>query len=122
MVTEAELFSFARSSFRSVWSIELLVLLRRDAGKPWRIEELVREMRSSLRAVRKAVACLQRANLIAEVSTETYAYMPGTAALHELADSFQLLYGAKPSAVLGALFGNAHEKLQNFADAFKLKE
>jgi hypothetical protein len=121
-MTEGDILTFARNNFRSVRSIELLILLKRDSTKSWRLDEVVRELRSSMLAMRDAMACLQVAELVAEVSKETYLYRPRTRALGDLADSFQLLYARKPTAVLSAIFEAPNDRLRNFANAFKLKE
>ena len=42
-----DVLAFIRTTVKSVWSLELLLLLRRGAGRAWSADDLVREIRGS---------------------------------------------------------------------------
>ena len=118
---EQQILEFVRTAIGSVWGLELLLLLRRDAGRTWRLDELVRELRSSEAAIKGALKSLDRAGLIAETGSQNYKYDPLTPALDELAALTQRTYAIKPSTVITAIFEPPSDKLRKFAEAFKLK-
>lgn len=47
MSDEQEFAAFVREHIRSVWAVELLLLLKRDPEFCWPAPELVRELRAS---------------------------------------------------------------------------
>ena len=46
-IQEEAILSFLRSSIKSAWALELLLLLHRDRERLWSVQELVRELRGS---------------------------------------------------------------------------
>ena len=121
-MTEQEILRFARNRIRSIWTLEVLVLLCETRGDQWRVEQLVRESRSSAGAVFTALDCLGRLGMVREASEELYQFEPKSQELEALALQLRDLYKSKPTTVVNALFGAVDEKLQIFAGAFKLKE
>jgi DNA-binding GntR family transcriptional regulator len=106
---------------RSLWTLELLLLLAGDRDRDWSIEELVREMRSSAIAVREAVKDLQGAGLLGQES-ERYRFAPVSPDLEELAGHIRSAYAARPTAVVRAIFSAPEDKLRIFADAFRFRK
>jgi hypothetical protein len=41
----AETLEFIRSSSKSVWALELLLLMRRERSREWSVDDLIRELR-----------------------------------------------------------------------------
>jgi hypothetical protein len=120
-VTEQDVLSFVAASLRSLWALEVLLLLRNDGTKAWRAEEIVRETRSSQMAVDDAILILQKAGFVA-IENGLYRYWPATPNLEVFAAEIQKLYAVKPTSVIKAILSAPHDKLRNFSDAFKLKE
>jgi len=58
-----EILRFIASSFRSVWTLELLVVLKGEK-RAWSHEELVRTMRASYLVVTKGLDALEAAGLV----------------------------------------------------------
>ncbi|MFC4172002.1 hypothetical protein ACFOYU_08015 [Microvirga sp. GCM10011540] len=117
-----ELREFLRHSLRSVWNIELLLLLARHQGRSWPAGDLVRELRASDLVVSQGVDGLQQAGLIIAESGETYRYAPASPNLDRLVQQLERVYRERPSAVTKALFSSPTDRLTTFADAFRLKK
>jgi len=121
-VTDEQILAFLRAHIRSLWALELLLLLARDRGKAWLPSDLVREMRSSAVAVDEALRNLQSAGLAAADADNRYRYSPASAELDALASGIAQAYAARPSAVVKAIVRAPDDKLRIFADAFRLKD
>ena len=107
------------TSIKSVWMLELLLLLRRRTDQAWRPSELVRELRGSESIVSQGLSGLLTAGLIVEEEGKTYRYAPATAHLDGLAQRLEASYAQRPGAVVKAILTAPNDKLQNFADAFR---
>ena len=121
-MTDDDVLAFVQNSVKSVWALELLLLLKRERQRSWAIDELVRELRSSEAAVSGALESLRTAGFVATEPVELYSYGPASADLDQMAEHIQAVYAAKPMAVAKAIMSAPNDKLRIFADAFKLKE
>jgi hypothetical protein len=121
-VIENDLLKFIRASFRSVWTVELLLFLRRHSGRAWTAAELVREMRASEFVVREGLMMLQAAGLVATESGWAYRYRPAFPHLDALVRQLDAVYRERPFSVMQMIFSAPGDKLQTFAEAFKLKK
>jgi hypothetical protein len=121
-VNEDDVLAFVQRSIKSVWALELLLLLRRDRQRTWRPEEMVLEMRSSDAAVADALTGLRNIGFIAPDSAGPHAYQPASAQLDRIAGRIEEVYAAKPLAVVKAITSAPNDKLRLFSDSFKLKD
>jgi hypothetical protein len=121
-MTEDDVLGFVAASFASVWAVELLLLLRRHPDRPWRRDELIRELRSSHVAVTEALGNLHSAGFISEEPPGQYRYRVGAPNVEALVAGLQSVYAIKPTAVIRAVLTSPSEKLRIFSDAFRLKE
>lgn len=119
---EDDVLAFVRTSIKSVWALELLLLLRRGRQRAWPAAELVRELRSSDAAVSEAAAGLRRAGFVAVNAGGMHRYQPASPALDDTAREIEALYAEKPTAVVKSITSAPNDKLRIFADAFKLKD
>lgn len=117
---EDDVVALIRSSIRSVWALELLLVLRRDRQE-WAERELVRELRGSTALVRDGIAALGAAGLVGECRANATVYRPRTRSLDELAGKLALAYEQTPVAVVKAIAAAPDERIQTFADAFRFK-
>ena len=115
-----EISSFIRSSFRSVWSLELLLLLRREP-RLWSHDELVVTLRASDLVVSQGLEMLCVAGLVTvdEQGRGLYSPTPGAASLVDGAAS---LYARSPDAVRRLIVDRKASGLAAFADAFRLRK
>jgi hypothetical protein len=121
MPTDQEVASFIRSSFRSVWAIELMLHLKRNAGRAWSTAELVEALRASELVVANGLEALVAAGLAVAQEDGRARYAPASPDAEELADATEELYAKKPDAVRRLIIAAASDGLAAFADAFRLR-
>jgi hypothetical protein len=115
-----DLIQFIVSSFRSVWALELLLLLKSEP-RIWPRAELVSTMRASELVVTKALDSLLAAGL-ASVEGEGARYMPVSDEVADNVERTQKLYSARPDAVRRAIVSASAGDLTAFSDAFRLRK
>jgi hypothetical protein len=118
-IGDENLQAFIRSSVRSVWALELLLLLKRTPDREWAADALVRELRASDTVVSDALSHFETTGLVRR-GEGGYAYAPVSPVLAECCDALERLYRERPVAVVN-LIASTRSKLQSFADAFRLK-
>lgn len=115
-----EILRFIASSFRSVWALELLLVLKSEQ-RSWTHDELVTTMRASELVVTKALAALEAAGLVSNEG-ETARYMPVSEEVALLVDDAEALYAKRPDAVRRAIVSASAGDAAAFADAFRLRK
>jgi hypothetical protein len=120
MDTSEELAKFIASSFRSIWALELLLLMKHEA-RPHSTDELVVSLRASAAVVDKALESLCSAGL-AGAEADGFAYMPVTPAIAALVDQTEQLYRSSPHRVRRLIIASSVSGLAAFSDAFRLKD
>ena len=121
-MTDDDLLAFIGTSIKSVWALELLLLLKREPGRSWDAQALIRELRSSPVVIEDALKGLQDAGLVMQDDAMTYRYQATSARLDQLVSEIEKAYAAKPMTVIKAVVAAPTDKLRAFSDAFKLKE
>jgi hypothetical protein len=115
---DAEFIAFVRESVRSVWAMELLLLLHRDASRHWQPAELVRELRANLALIQDNLAVFQRSGLA--VSDEKgWHFAPANEKLRELTERLAQAFRERPVATMTLV--TRADPLQSLSDAFKLR-
>ena len=115
-----DLLRFVGSSFRSVWALELLLILKRER-RLWPHAELVERTRSSDLVVTKALDGLVSAGLAMDEG-EGARYMPINEDVARCVDELEQLYGTRPDAVRRAIVSSSASGVTAFADAFRLRK
>jgi hypothetical protein len=115
-----DLLTFIISSFRSVWALELLLVLKSEP-RVWARAELVATMRASELVVSKALDSLVAAGL-ASLEGEGAQYMPVSDEVAECVERAEKLYAARPNAVRRAIVSASSGDITAFADAFRLRK
>jgi hypothetical protein len=116
-----ELTRFIRSSFRSVWSLELLCLLKAHPDRDWTPDEIVAALRASDLIVRESLSALTAAGLVVIRTDGAARYQPASQSLATLVDAAVQLYARSPDAVRRAIVSAASGDIAAFADAFRLR-
>jgi hypothetical protein len=119
---DSDLIEFVETSFGSVWSLELLLLLHRDPQRKWTFAELVHELRSSEVVVAQSVDRLVAAGLALAETDGSVRYGPATPEQDDLVTQLEEEYRKTPAAIRRLILQNPVEMLRTFADAFKLKK
>jgi hypothetical protein len=117
---DEELLSFIASSFRSVWALELLLLLKTQP-RVWPRPELVTALRASDLVVSHALDGLVAAGIVS-VDSEGASYTPANEELARCVDRVEQLYRTRPNAVRRAIITAGSSSATAFADAFKLRK
>lgn len=120
MVPPNELASFIASSFRSVWALELLLLLKREA-RAYTADELVALMRASPSVLKSALESLTAAGLTSP-DGDSYGYTPVSPKVSALVDETEQLYQTRPNRVRRLIVASNYKGLAAFAEAFRLKD
>lgn len=116
-----ELLAFIRGSLRSVWALELLLLLRRTRDRHWTSDQLVQEMRASGAIVAQSLQELQTAGLVACEQDGSCVYAPASPVLDDLCGRLEEAHRQRPVGVVNAILKAPKGNLQTFADAFRIK-
>ena len=119
MANDSDLQSFVREHVRSVWALELLLLLRRDPQRCWAPAELVRELRASTSLVADNLRRLEQSGLVAP-EADCFRYAPASPLLETLCAQLEADYRERPVAVINMIARPA-DPVQSLADAFKFK-
>ena len=122
MSADQEVAVFIRSSFRSVWAIELLLHLKRHGERDWSTADLVGAMRASELVVSNGLNSLQAAGLVVADEHGRVRYAPASPDIERLADATEALYAKKPDAVRRMIVAAASDGVTAFADAFRLRK
>jgi len=117
-----EVERFIRRHIRSVWDLELLLLLSLNPSRVWTIPMLVRELRASIPLVTDSLMTLKLANCIAEEPTEHYRYRPASSEVEVQVLALKDAHAKFPVAVTKLIWQGPHSQIQVFADAFRLKK
>jgi hypothetical protein len=112
---------FVTSTFRSVWSLELVLYLRQSAHKAFSATELVAALRASDAVVSKGIDGLLAAGLIVEEGEGKVRYAPVSSDLDRVVEKTEQLYKVRPDAVRRLIVRGSTGGLAAFADAFKLR-
>jgi hypothetical protein len=120
MPSDEDVSSFIRSTFRSVWALELLCFLRQDRSRGLSHEEMVAGLRGSDLVVTQSVNALTAAGLVVAESDGSARYNPASEDLDQLAERAAALYARSPDAVRRTIVAAANPAITAFADAFKL--
>ena len=121
MTSREELADFIRSSFRSVWSLELLLLIKREQ-RSWTVAEIVAALRASELVVTKCIESLTAAGLVSPESEREIRFLPASGDLRKLVDETEALYAKQPDAVRRLIIASPSGfSLADFANAFRWK-
>jgi hypothetical protein len=117
-----DLFQFLKGSVRSVWALELLLLMRKTRERSWKPADLVRELRASAPLVTGVLKTFHDAGLIRETDDGEYVYAPAAPAIEAYCTELEQAYRERPVAVINAIVAsNTTDDLQAFADAFRFR-
>jgi hypothetical protein len=117
-----ELSGFIRSTFRSVWMLELLCHLRQNRDRSLSHSEMVAGLRGSDLVVAQSREALTAAGLIIAGEDGSARYQAASQDLDCLAEQAEALYASSPAAVRRMIVSAAAPGISAFADAFRLRK
>lgn len=121
MPISGQLADFIRGAFPSVWTLELLLLLKGEPGRGWTRQELVDKLRGSEPIVVQGVAALVAGGLVATEDGGTVRYAPASPDIERLVEEAVRQYAKRPDAVRRIIVFAGQTGLQAFSEAFKLR-
>lgn len=121
MSSPDDLQRFITASFRSVWSLELLLLLKRESG-PLQHADLVVKLRASDLVVTQALEGLVAGGLAVIDTDGQVSFMPASPDLARSIDDVEALYARKPDAVRRMIIDAGRKGLTAFSNAFLLRK
>jgi hypothetical protein len=121
MPSKHEVASFIRASFRSVWALELLCLLRQNRDRSLTHAEMVAGLRGSDLVVTQSVGSLTAAGLVLVEADGSARYAPASPDLDKLVVRSETLYGTSPDAVRRMIVSASNPGITAFADSFRLR-
>lgn len=121
MADSADILAFVGDQFPSVWTLEIVLLLKSQPDRAWPAEELVRQLRTSTLVVGQSLAALYAAGLVSDEADGAIRYSPASHDLRKIMDRVEDLYKRKPFTVRRMIVQSTHSQLSAFADAFRLK-
>jgi hypothetical protein len=113
---------FVRSTIKSVWALELLLLMYRRPDTAWTVEALTAELRGSAAFVIELLLIFEQAGLIQRDGNGSITYRPQSPDLHELVGQLERSYAERPLTLIKEILSQPNEKIQSFADAFRFKQ
>lgn len=122
MVTKQEVSGFIKTTFRSVWSLELLLFLKASGDRYWSRADMVASLRGSELVVSQSVDSLSAAGLIGADADGTARYSPASDDLARLVEAVERLYAKSPDAVRRTIIDASSGGAVAFADAFRLRK
>jgi hypothetical protein len=115
-----ELDGFIRSTVRSLWELEALLVLSGDHCRTWSADELALELGAGPALVAGILAKLRDLG-IARQKGERFRCDPASADLRRAVDQLRAAYAARPLAIAKAITAARSEKIQTIADAFRIR-
>ncbi|HEY1933178.1 MAG TPA: hypothetical protein VGG99_14280 [Acetobacteraceae bacterium] len=119
---EDDVLAFVQDTIRSVWTLELLVLMQQGADRAWPTAELVAALRANTRVVTEGLSALESVGLVRLDEAGMVRYRPASSALAETIRDVVDLYNRKPLAVVRTILTSPTDKIQTFADAFRFRK
>jgi hypothetical protein len=113
---------FISATFRSVWALELLCLLREDRDRQLPHAEMVERLRGSDLVVTQSVGALVSAGLVVVENDGSARYQPASKALDNAVEETIAFYAKSPNTVRRLIVATANPDLTAFADAFRLRK
>lgn len=110
---------FVTADLRTVWALELLMLLRGGRDEAWRSAALTAELRGNLAMVEDMLGRLEMLGLVGR-DAEGWRYRPAQPELDDLCDRTEQAYRQKPFAMISMIYRGAGP-LRDLADAFRFK-
>lgn len=117
---DKDVSEFLQGSFRSVWSLELLLLLQSQPDRSWTPQQLIAELRSSEAVIRQGIGDLLAAGMIVTEGEDLVRYAPASDSLRDIVPRVIRAYQVESSNVRRLIVQGSSEKLRHFSDAFRI--
>lgn len=123
-VIPEDLRKFIDMHIDSVEQLEVLLLLRRSAGRSWTVEAVSEDLRSSDMSARIRLQDLTSRGMLERELAEgktLFRYAPRDGRLAALIDRLADLYASRPARLIELIFSKPTDQLKALADSFRLR-
>lgn len=121
MPSDPDLASFIRTQFPSIWSLEVLLFLRKNSSASWQNEQMVIELRASDLIITSALRSLHAGGLVILDDDGSARYSTATPDLDKLVSETEVLYRQKPGAVRTLIINTSSGALSAFSASFNFR-
>lgn len=120
----ADVRAFLAEHISSIAQLEMLLLLRSDPARKWDVAEISKALYATPEMSAGQLASLRDLGLLTASGDpeHCYQYQPGTPELEDMVTCLAELYKERRVSVITALYSEPVNKVQTFADAFKLRK
>jgi hypothetical protein len=119
---DPDLAEMIETTFDSVWTLEVLLLLRNGGDRAWTASALIEELRSSSLVVRQSLERLQSAGLVAKEADGVVRYAPASPALEDFVSQLEQQYRSRPASIRRLIVAPSKSDLQSFSEAFMFRK
>jgi hypothetical protein len=121
VVNNTQLLEFIRRNVRSVWALELLLMLREQPRRAWSMSELVGQLRASHAVVTGVLVGFEQGGLVAREPGGAVRFAAGAARLDHLCDALAEAYRERPMTVIKSITV-ADTQIEGLAEAFQFRK
>jgi hypothetical protein len=117
-----DVHQFLSEYIQSISQLELLLLLRGNAEKRWTVEDAAKELYTPVSMTLPMLESLRAIGLLSSGDSGAwYQYAPKSEDLQKLVENLAQLYIERRVTIINTIYSGPLQKLQNFADAFRLR-
>ena len=116
------LTAFLRANIKSVWALDLLVLIKTSPHRSFTVNALNDRLRASPSLVEEILATFIRQGIVTAEPDGGYRYAPAGSEVDAAVSELTRLYAERPMAVIKEILSAPNEKIHSFVDAFRLKK
>jgi hypothetical protein len=119
----AQVKQFITDRIDSVAELELLLLMRSNSEKSWTPQEACARLYASADAISLLLRGLKNKRMLATtLNDQAFVYQPDSPEMARLIDELAELYRDRRVAVITAVYSKPTDKIQSFADSFRLRK
>ncbi|HET9450958.1 MAG TPA: hypothetical protein VFO83_08760 [Aggregicoccus sp.] len=111
---------FLLAHIDSVEKLEVLLLLRGNAGRTWTGAAVAQELRIAEESARGRLQDLCSRGLLS-CESDSYRYAPGSGGDAQAVDELASTYALRRVSVISFIFSQPMDRIRSFADAFRIK-
>lgn len=122
---DADVKRLILESIESVEHVEILLLLRANADRGWSAKDVTQKLRNSEESAQRRLADLASKGALVQVpgtDPTAYQYSPANEAQGRILDKLAKTYAERRVSVIELIFSKPRERIQVFADAFRLRK
>jgi hypothetical protein len=122
---EEPIVKFIEGHVSALEELEVMLLLRSTAPRTWRVEDVCRELGSSVRSIRMRLDKLEALEIVRTIESnqeKLYRYEPADEQIRMLIDGVAKLYKERRLFVIDLVYGRPESDIQAFSEAFRFKK